>query len=135
MSLPAISLKKAIRNQLLADPALTALIGANRVFDEVPRGQATPYVAFGEIVTRDASTPLGRSHETFLTLFALSNQGGQREAHAIAARVEELLHDAALTLTDHRLINLTLSASEARRERNNETTRATLKFRAYTERI
>jgi hypothetical protein len=133
MSLPAIALKTALRDALLADAPLAVLLGGPRIHDEVPRGQPAPFILFGDTVTRDASTNSGRAHETVLTLFALSNQGGQREAQAMAARIEAVLHDAALTLSGHRLVSLALLTSEARRERGNETTRATLKFRAYTE--
>jgi hypothetical protein len=135
MSLPAIALKQAIRTALLADAGLIALLGTGGVFDEVPRGRPTPFIVFGETSTRDASTTSGRAHETTLTIFALSGAGGQLEAQKIAAMVENLLHDASLVLAGHRLINLTLIASESRRERNLESTRATLRFRAYTERI
>jgi hypothetical protein len=135
MSLPFITLKKAVRDALLADAALVTLIGSNKVFDETPRDAALPYLVFGEILTRDASTNSGRAHDTTLVLHVLSGQGGQREAHAIAARAELLLHDAVLSLTGHRLINLTFAGSETRRERNLQTTRATLRFRAYTEQL
>ncbi len=133
MSLPATALKQAIRDALVADATLLALLGGPAVFDEVPRQQAAPFIVFGESVTRDASSNTSRGHDTLLTLHVLSTRGGQREAQLIAARVEALLHDAALTLAGHQLANLTLASSESRRERNNEATRATLKFRAFTE--
>jgi hypothetical protein len=135
MSLPVLELKKAIRAALLADAPLLALLGGAKVFDEVPRGQSTPYLVFADCLSSDASTSSGRAHQTLLTLLVLSNQGSAKEAHQIAARAEDILHDAALSLTGFRLINLTLAASEARRDRNLESTRVTLKFRAYTERI
>jgi hypothetical protein len=135
MSLPSITLKKAVRDALLADGALSALVGINKVFDEAPRDAVLPYLVFGEILTRDASTSSGRAHETTLVLQVLSGQGGQREAHAIAAQVELILHDAVLSLIGHRLVNLTFSGSETRRERSLQTTRATLRFRAYTEQL
>jgi Protein of unknown function (DUF3168) len=133
MSQPLNPLKKAIRATLVADTALTTMLGGARVHDEVPRNMAPPYVAFGEATIRDLSTTSGRAHETMLTLQVLSVDGGSRAASVIAARIEALLHDAVLTLDAHRLVNLTLNQSDTRRERNNEATRVTLRFRAYTE--
>jgi hypothetical protein len=135
MSLPAIELKKAIRNRLVSDTTLTTLLGGARIYDETPRAAAPPYVVFGELISRDVSTVSGRAHESVIVLQALSNESGHKQAHAIAARLEELLHDAPLTIAGHVLVNLMLTGSEARRERNNEATRATLRFRAYTEKL
>ena len=53
----------------------------------------------------------------------------------IAARVEALLHDAALTLDGHRLVNLRFEQAEARREAQGRFSRASLRFRAVTEEL
>jgi hypothetical protein len=135
MSQPVNALKKAIRAALVADTNLNGLLGGARVHDEVPRGASPPYVAFADAMVKDQSTPLGRAHETLLSLHVLSTEGSSRAASVIAARVETLLHDAALSLDNHRLVNLQLAESASRRERNNEATRITLRFRAYTEAI
>jgi hypothetical protein len=135
MSQPVNALKKALRNALTADTTLTGLLGGALVHDEVPRGANPPYIAFGEAVVSDQSTPLGRAHQSMLTLFVLSIEGSSRPASVIAARVETLLHDAVLTLDAHRLVNLQLVESQTRRDRNNEATRISLRFRAYTEAI
>jgi hypothetical protein len=133
MSLPIFELKKAIRAALVADATLTGMLGGAAMHDETPRGANPPYIVFGEANCRDQSTAIGRAHETLLSLHVLSGQGGTKEAQLIAARVETLLHDSSLSLTGHRLVNLTLAGSELRRERNAEMSRATLKFRAFTE--
>ena len=133
MSQPAVPLKKAIRAALVIDATLLALLGGPRVHDEVPRSAVAPYIVFGDLQTRDFSSVGSRSHETRVSLSVLSNQGGTREAHVIAAQIETILHEAALVLDGHRLVNLMLETSEARRERNTEATRITLRFRAFTE--
>lgn len=134
MTQPLLALKKAIRVRLLADaPLTTALGGPNKVFDDVPRAAEVPYVVFGEATVRDFSTSSGRSHETVFSLLVWSRQGGSQQGLAIAERIEALLHDAALTLDTHRLVNLQLTTTEARRPNERETWRVALRFRAFTE--
>ena len=46
MSGSALALQSAMREALLAHAPLLALLGGGHVFDEVPRGEQEPYVAF-----------------------------------------------------------------------------------------
>jgi hypothetical protein len=132
---PIVALRKAIRAALIADPALSGLLGGAFVFDEAPRGAALPYVAFGDSQTRDWSTATDRGIEQFLPLNIWSQQRGLAEALTIAARVTDLLDDAALALDGWRLVNLRLVASETKREANGRLARASLRFRAAMEQI
>lgn len=128
-----VSLRKAIRDALLADAALTGMLAGARVFDEAPRGTEPPYVTFGDARTRDWSTAGGRGAEHFVVLDVWSQQRGEREALSIAARVQDLLDDVSLTLADHHLVNLRFQQVETRRENQGRFTRASLRFRAATE--
>jgi hypothetical protein len=47
--------------------------------------------------------------------------------------IEAALHDAALTLEDHALVNLRFEFADVLRERDGITWRATMRFRAVTE--
>ena len=62
-----------------------------------------------------------------------SRQGSTREALLIADSIETLLHDRSLLLVGHRLVSLLLIDSDTALERDGETTRITLNFRAVTE--
>ena len=130
---PVVSLRKAMRDHLLADATLTAMLGGARVFDEAPRGIEPPYVTFGDARTRDWSTASDSGAEHVVVLEAWSAQRGVREALAIAARVEALLVDAALTLDNHRLVNMRFLQIETRRENQGRFARASLRLRATTE--
>lgn len=139
MTLPATSnpilpLKAAIRDRLAADQDLVSRLGGNaRIYDETPRGTPFPFVTFGTFVAADNSTSSDRGHETRLDLLVFSRDGSTREALLIADRIEAQLHDATLQPEGHHLVSLLLSEVDTALERDGETTRITLEFRAVTE--
>jgi Protein of unknown function (DUF3168) len=127
------ALRAAVYDALNADASLTALLGGAKVYDEPPRGAAFPYVTLGEARVADYSTDQTPSEEHQMTLHAWSRQGGMREAHLIAGAMLQVLDDAALTLTDHTLINFRFSVADVRREADGRTYHALVRFRAVTE--
>ncbi len=130
---PALALRAAIHAALVADAALVALLGAPRVHDVPPGDADFPFVTLGEAVVADWSTATEAGTEQALTLHVFSRSGGRAEAFAIAARLQEVLHDAALTLGGHRLANLRATTAEVRRESDGRTFHALVRFRAVTE--
>ena len=130
---PISALKSALHALLSGDATLAGLLGGAKIHDDVPRGQLTPYVVFGEATARENGTSSDRGHVCDLTLLAWSRQGGSREALAIADRIGALVDDAALTLSGHRLVLLRVIATEVRRTPEKDLTRATLRLRAITE--
>jgi hypothetical protein len=127
------ALQQAIFAGLTADAALTALLGGQRVYDDVPERAEFPYVTFAVTSERDWSTGSEEGSEHSLTLHVWSRAGGRREAHEIMGALREALHDAALALTDHRLVNLRHEFSEARRDADGETYHGITRYRAVTE--
>lgn len=130
---PALALRAAIHAALLADGPLAALLGGPKVFDAPPRDANFPFVALGEAVVADWSTATERGTEHQLTLHVFSRSGGRAEAFAVAAAVQEALHDAALALASHRLANLRATTAEVVREADGRTYHALVRFRAVTE--
>ena len=133
MMSPVLDLRQAIRTTLLARSELVAALGGPRVYDEVPRGIEPPYIAFGDVQVRDWSTVTDQGCEQFLVLNAWSTQPGTREALAFASQVAAATNGAALTLTDHHLVNLRVVSLETRRENNGRFARASVRLRAVTE--
>tara|TARA_R110002110_G_scaffold79732_15_gene208110 strand:+ start:7718 stop:8107 length:390 start_codon:yes stop_codon:yes gene_type:complete len=123
-----LALQKAIYATLSADNALSALVDT-RIHDNVPGDVLFPYLALGENETRD--WPGGMEHR--LTLYAFSRRRGRTETKRIVGAVNAALHDAALTLQDHALVNLRFLDAATRREADGETWRGTIRFRAVTE--
>jgi hypothetical protein len=127
------ALRAAIHDALIADAALTTLLGGPKVYDEPPRAAAFPYVTLGEARVADYSTGTETGEEHQLTLHAWSRQGGQREAHLIAGALLQALDDAPLTLSGYALVNFRFSVADIRREADGRTYHALVRFRAVTE--
>jgi Protein of unknown function (DUF3168) len=130
---PSLALQTAVFAALTANAALTARLGGPRIHDHVPPSAPTPYVTFGQSIERDWSTGSEEGREHTLTLNVWSRSPGRRETHEIAALVRAALHNAALVLTGHRLVNLRHELTESRRDPDGETFQAILRFRATTE--
>lgn len=129
------ALRAAIHDALVADGALTAILGGPKIYDEPPRGASFPYVTIGEARVSDFSTGTEEGAEHQLTLHAWSRQGGHREAHLIAGALLQALDDAPLSPDGHRLVNLRFSVADVRREADGRTYHALIRFRAVTEPI
>jgi hypothetical protein len=132
-----LALQQSIFAALTADSALTTLLGADRIYDDVPQGTALPYLTLGQTTERDCSTgsdpDTDAGAEHLLTLHVWSDARGKKQAHEILAAVRATLHDAPLALSGHRLVNLRHEFSEARRAPDGETIHGTARFRAVTE--
>ena len=128
-----VALRAAIHDALVADGALTALLGGPKVYDEPPNGAAFPYVTLGEARIADFSAGHDLAEEHRLTLHAWSRQGGHKEAHVIAGALLAALDDAPLAPEGHTLVNLRFSVADIRREADGRTYHALVRFRAVTE--
>lgn len=133
MSSPAWELQKAAYGALVADAALVALLGGERIYDDVPRGAAYPYVTFGPSTTRDWSTGTETGSEHLVTLRVWSKAGGEKEVHLVLEALRTALHEASLTLAGHRLVSLRHETSDAMRGADGETYQGVARFRAVTE--
>ncbi len=133
MTNPILPLKGSIHAALVADGTLVALLGGPFIYDETPRGQPFPFVTYGAFVANDNSTSSDRGHETKFEILVWSRDGSTKSALGIADRIEFLLHNAALNLTGQHLVNLQLVDTDTALERDGQTVRITLNFRAVTE--
>ena len=133
MSSSSWALQQSIFATLAADATLLALLGGPRVYDDVPQASAFPYLTFGHSLVRDWSTGSEDGSEHVVTLHVWSQGKGKKEAHEIMGAVRTALHDQALSLAGHRLVNLRHELSEARREPDGDTTHGIVRYRAVTE--
>ncbi len=133
MSSPAWELQKAIYGALVADTNLIALLGGPRIYDEVPRGAEFPYVTFGPHTARDWSTGTEIASEHLLVMRVWTKSGGEKDTHLILEAVRGALHNAALGLDGHRLVNLRHEMSDAMRGADGETHQGVARFRAVIE--
>lgn len=129
----AWAVQKAIHARLIADTAMLALLGAPRIYDDVPRQPTFPYVAYGQSTVRDWSTGTDDAHEHIITLHVWTRASGRKPAHEISSAVEVALDQQALILDGYRLISLRHEFSDVRREADGETWRGIVRLRAVTE--
>ena len=119
---------------LRATPALDAELGSPpRVYDQPPAKPLYPHVLVGRSQARPMGGPLAEGLEHTVTLTVVSRYGGAEEASRIIAAARERLHDAALTLTDHRLISLQVRFSDVFRASDWRSTYGVMRLRAVTE--
>ena len=127
------ALQQSVYATLAADPQLTTLLGAARIFDDVPPKSDFPYLTLGQSSVRDWSTGTDAGDEHLLTLHVWSRANGRRQTHEIMGALKSALHNRVLTLSGHRLINLRHEYSDARRDADGDTYHGIVRPRAVTE--
>ncbi len=70
MTKASAALRAAIHDALIADAALTGMLGGPKIYDEPPNAAAFPYVTLGEARIADASAGEEALQEHQLTLHA-----------------------------------------------------------------
>lgn len=133
MTAPASELQKAIFDALKGDAALTALLGGAKIHDQAPANVAFPYITFGRTSIYDWSTGTESGTEQLFTLHVWSKAKGKKEALDIMERAKALLHDQALALDEHALVNCRLEFADARHDDDLSVYHGLLRFRAVVE--
>lgn len=133
MTSAAIELQKAVFSALSADAALVAALGGARIYDHAPANAVFPYLTFGRTTVHDWSTDTDSGSEHFFTVHAWSKARGKTEVLALIERVKGALHDAALALDTHRLVNLRREFEDARFNDDLSVYHGMVRFRAVTE--
>lgn len=133
MNAPAVELQKAIFKALKQNGALTGLLGGDKIFDQVPPKTTFPYVTFGRTSLYDWSTGTESGTEQLFTLHIWSRATGKKEALDIMEACKACLHDGALVLEGHHMVNMRLEFAEARYDENLLVHHGLLRFRALTE--
>lgn len=127
------ALQSAIHQYLVGDAALVARLGGPRIHDDVPHGSAFPYVTIGESSAIDNGSFTGDGLAHTLTLHVWSRAGGRKEVKEIAALLRDALHERALTLMGHTLVNLRVGFTDARRDPDGLSYHGIVRLRAVTE--
>ena len=128
-----LALQKGLYQVLSNAPSVTGLLGGARIYDDVPQRAAFPYVTFGHTESRDWGTGTEDGQEHVLTLHVWSRAGGKRQTHEILGVLRSLLHDQAVPLNEHHLINLRHEFTDARRDPDGATYHGIIRYRAVTE--
>lgn len=134
MNGPDLELQGAIVTKLKADTALRALIGNPvRLYQDVPANPQFPYVIVGEGQNVPDLAECIDGSEIFNTIHVFSRAGGYAEAKRIVATLDAALHDADLTLTDHRCITIQRDGAQFFSESDGATAHGVVTYRALVE--
>jgi hypothetical protein len=135
---PDSALQMAILAKLAAQTSLQPLLGnPPRVYDEPPPEPVYPFVTLGTSQTRpygglvEPVSAEATEHAISLTIASVS--GGTEEVKTVLSLVRAALHGAALSLEDHRLINLRVTFGDVFRAADWRSTYGVLRLRAVTE--
>ena len=134
MTSSAWVLQAAIRGALESNADLIALMDdPPPVYDRVPPDAQLPYIAFGDwkVDENDADDARIDSHAVMIDVW--SSYAGLKQVKAIAVVIEAALHGASLTLDGQALIDLSYVASVFSQDQKEQVSRATLRFRALTQ--
>ena len=133
MTSPALELQQAVFAALSGDAALIAALGLDRIHDHAPASVAFPYITFGRSAVEDWSTTTEDGSEHLFSLHVWSKADGKKQALEIMELARAALHDAALVLTSHRLVNLRAEGSDTRFNDDHAVYHGVMRFRAITE--
>jgi hypothetical protein len=133
MTPSSVALQTAVFAALSTSTELSTLLGGPRIYDDAPQATAFPYITFGQSIVREASTSTEPGDEHIFSIHAWSRSQGRRETQTILDTIRARLHDVALTLTNHRVINIRHEFSDTRRDPDGETIHGICRFRAVTE--
>lgn len=114
----ALALQKGLRAALVADAAVTAIVGT-RIYDEPPQGVTYPYLRFGAIEAEALDTDSTAAATVFVTIEGHSRSAsGRVEAVQMAEAVRSVLHrqESAVTTTGFVLVELIFEAYSATRD-------------------
>ncbi|CAH0340050.1 hypothetical protein RHI9324_01706 [Rhizobium sp. CECT 9324] len=115
MGAPVNELLAALQVAVMADAALSALVGADGFSDRRLRATRFPAISLGTVEARDWSTGTETGFEVLLTLEAWSEQG-RREAEVLADRLRQLAQGLEPALASLRLVNMVHRRTVSRRE-------------------
>ncbi|WP_134705094.1 DUF3168 domain-containing protein [Ammoniphilus sp. YIM 78166] len=96
--------QKALYEKLTGDVTLMGMISG--VFDYVPDGQPFPYVTINDFIETPFNSFGKDGKNVLITVQIWSNNKGFKEAFRILSRLNGLLDDGTITLTNHKLISL-----------------------------
>ncbi|WP_435007986.1 DUF3168 domain-containing protein [Tundrisphaera lichenicola] len=109
MSTPSNALQAAIYARLTGFSALTALIGAGKVYDFVPQAATAPYVVIGDDTLTFEGTKTENGWDCTLTIHCWDfEKAGRKSVKSILSAIYDALHrqEASIAVTDFTLVEL-----------------------------
>ena len=125
------ALQTAIYERLSGDAPLGALITG--VFDEVPEGQAAPYVVIGEVTEVPSEAHDRSGIDASLVLNIWSRYRGYKQAAQILREVDRLLHRQTLTVSGFTKVSVAQEMHQFLRDPDPTLRRCIARYRVWLE--
>lgn len=135
MSAAATELRIALIAALTTDAGVQAAMGASpRIMNRIPPKTPFPYITIDTSSARPWDTTTDRGKEITVELRLMGEYEGDKQGEDIFAAIDLALRDwAPRPLTDHHLVNLTLSFADVRSEEDGKRYFGLMSWRAVTE--
>lgn len=123
----------AVRAALNSNPVLVALIGADKVLDDVPHGSepsapAYPYVTIGDQVGVEDGSDTHQAADMSISVHAWSRYAGRLECLRMLDAIRDAVHDKSLFVSDGTIVLLLYASHETFRDGDGETRHGVIRF-------
>lgn len=131
----AAALQESLYQVLNSNSELNALIGNNKIFDEVPDRLSPPYIVFDQNQVRDWSTFTEAGTLHLLGIDIWSTYRGKKQIYGIAAAIEAALTEFPGQIPDHHVVSIGRQSLATSRLANSGLYRGVFTIRVVTEPI
>lgn len=132
MASPSYELQVAIVTRLRANPAVSALVGT-RIFDEVPKGAAFPYITIGEADETSVDADCIDAFELSIDIDVWSRDPGFMQSKVISDAVRKALKSPDLELPTNALVIFNHRQTRSFRDEDGLTSHAVMTFEGIAE--
>ncbi len=134
------ALQAAVYAKLTADTGAGGLLSTSApkiagVYDDLPEGQAFPYIVIGDAIEAPWSTMGRDGDEGVITLHIWSQARGFREALMVLDRVNELLDGGALDVGGYSHVATMYESSETLRDPDGVTRHVVARYRVLVQEL
>ena len=127
-----LAVQKAVVGRLRTDTGVAALVGT-RVYDQPPPNPTFPYISLGPETIAPSRADCYDGSDVTIQVDAWSRAVGFPEVKAISEAVRASLHEYALSVTDYRVVDVSMTEARTFRDSDGLTNHAALTFRVLTE--
>jgi len=127
------AIQAAVYTALSNDPALTAMVGPNGVFDVDGPKLIFPRVSIGDDTAKDFDTCTSDGQETTVTIHTWSQSQGRHEVKSLMSNVYRILHKSDLAISGQTLVMMRCEFGQTYLDPDGITFHGVQRFRTITQ--